>query len=362
MDQRPTILIVADGDRKQDSLARALLDQGWRVQHGRAPAVEARKGPRSPRSPQDRIAALELLIAACRSLSELERDREELLTQALEFFMEVTSSRRASMFLRGDQPGKLQMVRRTGFPEGLTGPISMHLGQDLAGIVSAEGEPLIIEMEPRSSHRPDRGYEGCSCLIVPLKSKRTTIGVVNLTNRTDGGVYDQDDLANAVVLAEQAAVTLNNAQALADLHGLTVIDPLTQLYNRRHFDRELKKELERARRHGRRLTLVLMDIDRFKSFNDINGYLTGDSIIRRVGAILQSSFRETDVVTRWGGDEFAILLPDANRPGPEESPAQENYIERVRLAIESADHSNILPGENLRITMSVGVASFPQDA
>lgn len=301
----------------------------------------------------------ERIVQACCNLSELERDRDQLLTQALEYFMEITRAERASLLLRQDDGESLTMVRRQGFPRSAPSPITVRIGEDLSGTVARRGEPLLVEVDARGRGRSTRGYLGHSFLIVPLKWRSSVVGVINLTNKQGGEAFDQRDLADAMLLANQTAITLANADNLAELHEMTVIDPLTHLFNRRHFDRELKKELERARRYGRRLTLALLDIDNFKLFNDINGYVTGDAIIKEVGKIIQANFREVDIVTRWGGDEFAVLLPDTGTPGNIAS--AKNFIERVRSAVENADFSGIVPEDSGRITLSVGVATYPLD-
>ncbi len=303
----------------------------------------------------------EQIVRACCTLSELERDRELLLTQALEFFMDATDSTRASLMLLDESREHLEIVRRQGFPRHAPSPIQIKVGEDLAGTVCLRGEPLLFEVDERTRSKSHRGYRGKSFLVIPLKCRAATIGVVNLTNKRGDGCFTQEDLHIALMLADQTAVTLSNADTFADLHAMTVIDPLTHLYNRRHFDRELKKELERARRYGRRLTLALLDIDNFKLFNDINGYVTGDAIIKQVGLVLQENFREVDIVTRWGGDEFAVLLPDTGSPGSAGAMTPSNFIERVRSAVDGSDFSATVPEAAGRITLSAGVATYPLD-
>ncbi len=320
--------------------------------HGRPQSVELDLGARERR---------EQIVRACCSLSELERDRELLITQALEFFMDVTQASRASLMLLDESRENLEIVRRQGFPRHAPSPIKIKLGEDIAGTVCLRGEPLLIEVDDRLKTKSNRGYRGPSFLVIPLRCRATTIGVVNLTNKANNGRFTQEDLRIAMMLADQTAITLANADTFADLHAMTVIDPLTHLYNRRHFDRELKKELERARRYGRRLTLALLDIDNFKLFNDINGYVTGDAIIKQVGLVLQENFREVDIVTRWGGDEFAVLLPDTGSPGGAGAMTPSNFIERVRSAVDGADFSTTVPEAAGRITLSAGVATYPLD-
>ena len=134
------------------------------------------------------------------------------------------------------------------------------------------------------------------------------------------------------------------------LKSLASTDALTGLKNRRAFEERLDKELSRSRRHGHPLSLILLDIDHFKSYNDTYGHPKGDEILRLVGRTLSRAMRETDFATRYGGEEFAILLPDTDREGAQ------HLAERLRHTIESAKWPD------REITASVGVASYGERA
>ena len=132
-------------------------------------------------------------------------------------------------------------------------------------------------------------------------------------------------------------------------------DGLTQLYNHRHFQEALAMEVSRSLRHGRAFSLVFMDIDLFKNYNDTHGHLKGDDLLRAIGEILKDNLRESDMAARYGGDEFVLLLPETDKE------AGRLVAERVRETIESHPFygRDAMPGG--KVTVSVGVASFPDD-
>ncbi|NRA97911.1 MAG: GGDEF domain-containing protein [Planctomycetes bacterium] len=332
-------------------------ERGMAIPLPRGPERPSQEGLTDPRL----LAAAPRLIACSRLLSELERDRDQLLTTGLEMFLELADAERGSIMLKSPQGDSLELERRSGFPDDVGRLEPTTLGESLAGEVALTGRPLLVEdVDPPT--RPD--YEGRSFMIVPLMDRRTVLGVVNLTDRRGGEVFTQDDVEVVSLLASQMAVNLINADKWEDLHRMAVVDPLTGLFNRRFFDRQISIELERAKRYDRQLTLALLDIDNFKVINDLNGYATGDAVIRSVAEIIQKNFREVDVVTRWGGDEFAVLLPETGKPiptRPGDAPSV-NYIERVRCAVDQADFRNEIPNLTGRITVSAGAATYPVDA
>lgn len=157
------------------------------------------------------------------------------------------------------------------------------------------------------------------------------------------------------VLLEPASVALDNALLLQRAEELSVTDDLTQLYNSRYLDLVLRRETKRASRSGRPLSLLFIDLDGFKSINDSHGHLFGSRALVQAAAVIRGSARETDVVARFGGDEFAVVLPDTGGEGA--------FAVGERIRERIAAH-RFLAEDNLDIhlTTSVGVATLPDVA
>src|SRR5205807_9247653 len=151
------------------------------------------------------------------------------------------------------------------------------------------------------------------------------------------------------VLLEPAAVALENALLLKRAEALSVTDDLTHLYNSRYLNLVLRKETKRASRSGRPLSLLFIDLDGFKAVNDTHGHLCGSRALVEAAALIRSSARETDVAARFGGDEFALVLPDTGSDG---AVAVGERI-RERLAVHPFLHDD---GLDIHLTASVGVA------
>lgn len=162
-------------------------------------------------------------------------------------------------------------------------------------------------------------------------------------------VTDVREAQDRLARARQELERLNR-----DLDAMAHIDALTGLANRRRFQKALDEECARARRYNRELSVLLFDLDHFKGVNDARGHPVGDRVLEAVGRVLSSALRPGDVAARQGGEEFAVLLPDA---GPSEAAAIAN---RLRDELTGLDHSDD-NGERFKVTVSGGVATLRRD-
>jgi diguanylate cyclase (GGDEF)-like protein/putative nucleotidyltransferase with HDIG domain len=190
----------------------------------------------------------------------------------------------------------------------------------------------------------DRAVTLGSLCAAPLVFRDAEIGVLVALGADDGFLPRDVELLSTY--AAQAAIALTNATLYETQQRLAIQDPLTGLYNHRHFHEVLGQELERCRRHGDELGLVLMDLNGFKQINDTEGHAAGDEVLRRVARSLESAARSSDVAFRVGGDEFALLLPGSGTRGAGIAAA------RAQSAIESACTVG---------GVSYGIASWPHD-
>src|SRR4029453_8542419 len=162
-------------------------------------------------------------------------------------------------------------------------------------------------------------------------------------------------LRSLKLLLEPASVALDNAIRLKRAEALSVTDDLTRLFNSRYLNMVLRRETKRASRNGRPLSLLFIDLDGFKAVNDTHGHLCGSQALVEVAGVIRSSARETDVVARFGGDEFALVLPDTGGEGA--------YAVGERIRDRIAEYRFLAAdGLNIHLTASVGVATLPDVA
>ncbi len=252
------------------------------------------------------------------------------------------------------------------------------VGYDLTGLAAVEfdeasmrawggtawerGEPRVISRlerpleevsyrtAPRATmDRYGRVRELAAVLVLPIRHRGTTLAALNLDAFSDPLAFDEVSLEVARGFAVEVAAMLHEAELRRSLERAALSDPLTGLANRRAFDRELRRQLAQADREGSRFALVLLDLAGFKRVNDRFGHEAGDQALFVVGEAIAAVLRAGDRLFRWGGDEFALLLPGA---GPEEAAA---VAKRVVEAVASVCLADLCLGAHL------GLAQFPED-
>lgn len=189
-----------------------------------------------------------------------------------------------------------------------------------------------------------------SFLGVPVLAGLTVLGVLGIFSTNPDKLFNEHDLAMMESVGSQAGIAIQNARLFAEVNLLAVTDPLTRLYNRRYFFNLARVELERARRYGHELSIIMMDIDFFKRVNDSFGHLAGDEVLVAMTDCLNDTLRQIDLAARYGGEEFVILLPETDLS------AAEVTAERLRKSIDEMRVP--FNGDTVSITVSVGVSGY----
>ena len=295
--------------------------------------------------------------------SSLDRDAilRAIMQQMEQFFKPETWS----LLLLDEGRKELYYAVAVGHTEADLASLRVPVGRGLAGWVAEHGESLIVpevSQDPRfdlnfsapsgknNAGRPSRVR---SAICMPLRSRLRTLGVIELLNCRLDSLSDYT-ISFLHVLCDYAAIAIDNARAMERIQELTITDETTGLFNVRHLYREMETEIERARRFRSQFSLIFIDLDYFKQINDEFGHLIGSRVLAEVGQGLKSIVREVDLVFRYGGDEFIVLLPETGKSGARKT--AEHMLASLRaMRFARTD------GLKLEVRASFGVATYPED-
>lgn len=230
--------------------------------------------------------------------------------------------------------------------------IRIPLGTGMPGWVAQHGEPLIVTQEGNAA-RLSSGDQQASAICLPLRSRERTLGVLQVTHVAPQTLTD-DAITFLYIVCDYAAIAIENARAVERIQELTITDDCTHLFNARHLAAVLPTEIARAHRFDQPLGIVFLDLDHFKQVNDAHGHSAGSRLLAEVAEVITQTMRSVDLAFRYGGDEFVLVLPQTSGRSAE---AAAN-----RLLVALRAHRFLSPeGLSVRLTASLGVASYPQD-
>ena len=290
--------------------------------------------------------------AFARKLTQLSGDRT-LYQCIVDTAAQMTDARLAGLSMYQPHEGALSVAATFGYPPESVGHVRIVPGAGIIGGVFATKKPLLVRdtarvpgLTPRS-----RRYQTGSFMAVPIVANDTALGVVTLADRKDGKPFTRNNLTAVRVISTLSSLALVREQLTKrsdELARAAAVDPLTGMFNRRYLYTRLNAELERSRRTGSQPALMMLDIDLFKHINDQMGHQAGDTVLRKVSEIVRRSIRASDVSTRYGGDEFCVIVPENAANAPQTA-------ERIRQRVESFRWDALGLPQMLQVTVSIGV-------
>lgn len=310
------------------------------------------------RTLQEKVAELHTFLNLSKTLSAT-LNMEELFRLALHLIGRSLHVDAYSLMLLDEAGERLVVKAAFGLPEDGGPDLALRLGEGISGLVAQTGQAMLVpdaSAESRFLEQECFPQQHGSFICVPLRIKgREVIGVLNAQKPEPHGFSLGDmDLFQAV--ANQVAAALENAQLYQRTKELSARDDLTGLFNRRHFFDNLEKEIQRARRYRRVFSLLMLDLDDFKGYNDTHGHLRGDDALKEVARLLLANSRRADVVGRFGGEEFVVLLPEVNKQGAAV------VAEKMRAAVEQYSFFGRETQPGGRLTVTLGLVTYPVDS
>jgi diguanylate cyclase (GGDEF)-like protein len=313
---------------------------------------------------ENRIPLDDLLVfhQVARSLTS-SFDLDTILRTIIEHMERFVSAELWTLLMLDDARQELYYAIAAGGEEASLRDLRVKVGEGVAGWVVEHGETLIVPEaevdDPRLKKirgpklRSGKASPVRSVIALPLRGRKGTHGVIEIFNPRAEQMTDYT-IAFLHILADQAAIAIENAQDVARIQQLTITDDTTGLFNVRHLYDVLRRELERCGRLGLPVSLAFLDLDHFKLVNDAHGHLIGSELLALAGRRLQELSRKQDWCFRYGGDEFVILLPET---GAEAALAQTTALNEALMETRFRMKNGI----ELMVSASVGVSTSPAD-
>ena len=274
---------------------------------------------------------------------------------------ELLQSERASLMVLDETTNALILKAASGLSAAPETVSPVRVGEGISGEVIDTGKAVMVadlRMAGRKPAPAERRYKTNSFISYPIAIGGRKVGVLNVTDKSSGGTYDEVDLSLLEIIGPQVALALERAEwqeRATEFQLMSITDSLTALPNRRYLEERLAEELNRSKRYEYPMSFLMIDIDDFKAYNDKNGHQAGDLALQITAHCLKGALRVVDVASRYGGEEFCILLPQT---AMSEAGVIADRI-RDRVSTTHFPHGKAQPLG--RVTISVGVSTFSKN-
>jgi diguanylate cyclase (GGDEF)-like protein len=284
-------------------------------------------------------------------------DLDQLINSYLNTIIGQLRIKNAILYLNKDRNSTELVLNKTkGIEEEEIDKLKFETTDAIVKQVFKKRQPVVIAEELTSLKEIEKFRMMDSEVITPLIHSHRLEGLLILGTKINGEPYTQTDLEMLTLITNIVAVAIANARLYQKLKDISITDELTAIYNYRYFRIRLKDEVFRSQRTGRPITLVILDVDHFKNYNDSLGHPAGDQVLKQIARILKMCARDSDVVARYGGEEFCVILPEVDIQG------SRAFCERLRQNVEDYPFFNEEIQPYKKLTISLGAATYPHDA
>ena len=286
-------------------------------------------------------------------------DMNGLSNALLEKSLQLLEAEQGSLMFLDDNQTELVIEAQKSMDGAVKEKMRISKEGCIADIVIQSGESLLvedIESDPRVKKQNGSRYKTKSFICVPIKVADKVTGVLNLSDKVKKTAFSHDDLQLIQSFIKNISIIIERnllQKRSEELEKLSITDPLTGIYNRRYLNTRLSEEITRYNRYKHPFSFMILDLDKFKLYNDTYGHLAGDNLIKDLARLVENSLRTIDIAARFGGDEFVAIFPQT----PKNDAIQ--IVNRIKDKIDAAlniDHGKI------SLSVSMGLATYPDDA